>query len=166
MFLDRWWILERPLKHLLGFILMSLGCMFGFILCNITAAFFFFWFWLFWFFLKLHCWKHWFVGLWLEVASTWICFLWFEDTSHGYASPYAHCFCWFVGFIWVHCLILVLCFCSWWLNHVDKLPSWMVKRCCASAQEWLSVVPFKALLMFASGIWWLSVVLLLLSPSG
>jgi len=29
-------------------------------------------------------------------------------------------------------VLLVLYFCSWWLNHVDKLPSWMVKRCCAS----------------------------------
>jgi len=25
-------------------------------------------------------------------ASTWICFLWFENTSHGYASPLVPCF--------------------------------------------------------------------------
>ena len=48
-------------------------------------------------------------------------------------SPSLHFF-----FFWISSLILdtlvflVLCFYSWWISHVDKLPSWMVKRCCAS----------------------------------
>jgi len=53
----------------------------------------------------------------------------------------------FVGVLFLLLLIslwwfyfFVLCFCSWWLSHVDRLPSWMVKRCCASVQGWLSVV--------------------------
>ena len=169
LFLDRWWRLET--------------------IC--------------WFFLKLHYWKYSFVGLWLEVASTWICFLWFEDTSYGYASPLAPCFfllltcpevyrlhlfficldlalegiffyiSWSLGLVaawYLWCVkfiqhmtpfhedfgpslhffsfgyhhwfldilvFLVLCFCSWWLTHVDMLPSWMVKRVASVLSNWV-----------------------------
>lgn len=82
------WIVDeflgRPLKHLLEFSLMSLG----YILVLFCAA------------LLLHfCSGFGYVGIFLSFivgsidllayglnASTWICFLWFEDTSHGYAS--------------------------------------------------------------------------------
>ena len=70
-------------------------------------------------------------------------------------------------FFWISSLILdilvflVLCFCSWWISHVDKLPSWMDKRC-ASVQGWLSVVFLLLLLVLLSWViensWWLSVV--------
>jgi len=36
--------------------------------------------------------KYWLVLAYGLNASTWICFLWFEDTSHGYASPLVPCF--------------------------------------------------------------------------
>jgi len=45
-------------------------------------------------------------------ASTWICFLWVEDTSHGHASPLAPCF-----------LLLLTCHVVYMLHLV--LLSWL-----------------------------------------
>jgi len=40
--------------------------------------------------------------------------------------------CWIIlGSLFDSCL----CFYSWWLSYVDKFPSWMVKRCWASAYD-------------------------------
>jgi len=136
LFLECWWILGRPIKHLLQFLLMHLGCLFASPLCdNISALCSFS-----------------YLSTLLSLYPLWMVVI----LVLGFCP-------WWLSLV-VLLSWMVKCCCAsvqGWLSIIFFL-LWF----CIENSWWLSVVPFMALWLFTSTGWWLSVALLLLPPSG
>jgi hypothetical protein len=70
--------------------------------------------------------------VWKHIPLVWSLFNIWPPSIEDFGPSLHFFFFWISSLILGILVFLVLCFCSWWISHVDKLPSWMVKRCCAS----------------------------------